>query len=69
MAPIHEVKLFWNDQVHDTFMSIAQAAYQARGGQDPDLPGRGTVSGSRAPTRGSRSMPRASWWCTARPTA
>jgi hypothetical protein len=47
MAEMHEVKLYWNDQVHDTFMSIAQAAYHARGGKDPDLPGRGTVSGSR----------------------
>jgi len=46
MAPMHEVKLLWNNQVHDTFMPIAQAAYQARGGKDPDLPGRGTVSGS-----------------------
>jgi hypothetical protein len=26
---------------------ITQAAYQSRGGQDPDLPGRGTVSGSK----------------------
>jgi hypothetical protein len=47
MAQMHDVKLHWNDQVHDTFTSIAQAAYQARGGKDPDLPGRGTVSGSR----------------------
>jgi hypothetical protein len=47
MARMHEVKLYWNDQLHDTFTSIAQAAYQARGGKDPDLPGRGTVSGSR----------------------
>jgi hypothetical protein len=47
MAEMHEVKLYWNDQIHDTFMSIAQAAYHARGGKDPDLPGRGTVSGSR----------------------
>jgi hypothetical protein len=47
MAEMHEVKLSWNDEIHDTFMSIAQAAYQARGGRDPDLPGRGTVSGSR----------------------
>jgi hypothetical protein len=47
MAQMHEVKLYWKDQVHDTFTSIAQAAYQARGGKDPDLPGRGTVSGSR----------------------
>jgi hypothetical protein len=47
MAQMHEVKLYWNDQVHDTFTSVAQAAYQLRGGKDPDLPGRGTVSGSR----------------------
>jgi hypothetical protein len=47
MAEMHEVKLSWNGQVHDTFTSIAQAAYQSRGGKDPDLPGRGTVSGSR----------------------
>ena len=47
MAQMHEVKLSWNGQTHDTFTSIAQAAYQARGGKDPDLPGRGTISGSR----------------------
>jgi hypothetical protein len=47
VAQMHEVKLFWNGQVHDTFTSVTQAAYQARGGLDPDLPGRGTVSGSR----------------------
>ncbi|HEY0285079.1 MAG TPA: hypothetical protein VGC23_06785, partial [Vicinamibacterales bacterium] len=47
MAAMHEVKLYWNNQVHDTFTSIAQAAYQSRGGKDPDLPGRGTVSGAR----------------------
>jgi hypothetical protein len=46
LAEMHEVKLLWNDRVHDSFMSIAQTAYQARGGQDPDLPGRGAVSGS-----------------------
>ena len=28
-------------------MSIAQAAYQSARRQDPDLPGRGTVSGSK----------------------
>jgi hypothetical protein len=39
--------LFWNGHVHDTFMSIAQPTYQSRGGKDPDLPGRGTVSGSQ----------------------
>ena len=47
MARMHEVKLRWRDAVHDTFMPIAQAAYRSRGGKDPDLPGRGTVSGSR----------------------
>jgi Glucose / Sorbosone dehydrogenase len=53
-APIHEVKILWknpNDtldagrRVFDTMFPIAQAAYQSRGGKDPDLPGRGTVSG------------------------
>jgi hypothetical protein len=47
MADMHEVKLRWNNEMHDTFTSITQAAYQSRGGKDPDLPGRGTVSGSR----------------------
>jgi hypothetical protein len=47
MAEMHEVKLLSNGRVHDTFMSIAEAAYHERGGKDPDLPGRGTVSGSR----------------------
>ena len=46
LATMHEVKLRWNGQVHDTFTSIAQIAYKERGGLDPDLPGRGTVSGS-----------------------
>jgi hypothetical protein len=45
LAEMHEVKLLWNGQVHDSFMPIARAAYQARGGTDPDLPGRGAVSG------------------------
>jgi hypothetical protein len=47
LAELHEVKLFWNGRVHDTFTPITEAAYHARGGKDPDLPGRGTVSGSR----------------------
>ena len=46
LAQMHDVKLYWNNKVHDTFTSIAQEAYRARGGKDPDLPGRGTVSGS-----------------------
>ena len=28
-------------QIYDTIYPIAQAAYQSRGGKDPDLPGRG----------------------------
>ena len=47
LAPMHEVKIRWNDQVYDTFTPIAEATYQARGGKDPDLPGRGAVSGPR----------------------
>ena len=47
LAQMHELKIRWKGQVHDTFMPIAQAAYQARGGKDPDLPGRATVSGAK----------------------
>ncbi len=45
LAPIHEVKILWNKQVYDTMFPIAQAAYHSRGGKDPDLPGRATISG------------------------
>jgi hypothetical protein len=53
-AAMHEVKLRWTDPrnghhhgptVFDTMMPIVRAAYFARGGQLPDLPGRGAVSG------------------------
>ena len=47
LAEMHEVNIRWNDRVHDTFTPIAEATYQARGGTDPDLPGRGAVSGPR----------------------
>jgi hypothetical protein len=47
MAQMHDLKIRWKGQVYDTFMPIAEAAYQARGGKDPDLPGRATVSGSK----------------------
>ena len=47
LAQFHEMKIRWKGQVYDTFMPIAQASYQARGGKDPDLPGRATVSGAR----------------------
>ena len=46
LAPIHEVKISWNGKVYDTMFPIAEQAYQARGGKDPDLPGRATVSGT-----------------------
>jgi len=47
LAQLHEVRIRWNGQLYDTFMPIAEATYQARGGKDPDLPGRATVSGSK----------------------
>ena len=46
MAPLHEVKIMWRGQVYDTMYPITMAAYHERGGKDPDLPGRGTVSGA-----------------------
>ena len=33
-------------KVYESMYPIAMAAYHARGGKDPDLPGRATVSGS-----------------------
>ena len=48
MAPMHDVKILWDTdhKVYDTMFPITEAAYHARGGKDPDLPGRGTVSGA-----------------------
>jgi hypothetical protein len=46
MAPMHAVKILWDKQVYDAMFPITEAAYHARGGKDPDLPGRGTVSGT-----------------------
>jgi hypothetical protein len=54
MAAMHEIALRWDDpndkpdagkQVYPTMFPIAEAAYHFRGGKDPDLPGRATVSG------------------------
>jgi len=45
LARMHEVKIRWNDRVYDTLFPIAESAYHARGGRDPDLPGTATVSG------------------------
>jgi hypothetical protein len=53
-AAIHEVKILWENpyakpasgkQAHDTMWPITEAEYHARGGKDPDLPGRAAVSG------------------------
>lgn len=44
-APMHELKIRWNDRVYDALFPIAEAAYHERGGKDPDLPGTATVSG------------------------
>ena len=46
MAPIHQLWIRWNSALYDTMFPITEAAYHARGGKDPDLPGRGTVSGA-----------------------
>lgn len=45
LAAIHEVQILWDKQVYDTMFPIAEAAYHSRGGKDPDLPGRATISG------------------------
>jgi hypothetical protein len=45
LATKHEVKVLWNNRVYDTMEPIAESTYHARGGKDPDLPGRATVSG------------------------
>ena len=45
VAALHEVKIRWHGKTYDTFTPIAESVYKSRGGQDPDLPGRATVSG------------------------
>jgi hypothetical protein len=54
MAPLHTVKVLWDARVYDTMFPITEAAYHARR-QDPDLPGRGAVSGA------GRSMCASGW--------
>ena len=55
MAERHEIQLRWDDpndtpdagkQIYPSMYPIAMSAYHARGGKDPDLPGRATVSGT-----------------------
>jgi hypothetical protein len=54
LASMHELKIVWDDpndapdagtQTYDTMFPVVTAAYHARGGKDPNLPGRATVSG------------------------
>ena len=60
LAAIHEVKLRWNDptirrtpeKVYDSMFPIVEAAYHARGGKSPQLPGRAElIKGGRADVR------------------
>jgi Glucose / Sorbosone dehydrogenase len=55
MATMHQIEIGWDDprdvpdagrRIYETLFPIVQAAYRWRGGLDPDLPGRATVSGS-----------------------
>ncbi len=55
MAQIHELQVWWDDpadspdrgrQLYPTLAPIVTAAYHARGGRDPDLPGTGAIAGS-----------------------
>ena len=58
---LHEVRLLWNDphdspdagkKVYDSMFPIVEAAYHARGGKNPKLPGRaGARHGGRADVR------------------
>src|SRR3954463_13518291 len=45
MAERREIRISWQKQDYDTMFPIAQAAYHARGGKLPILPGRALVSG------------------------
>jgi hypothetical protein len=54
-APMHEIQLRWDDpndtpdagkKVYESMYPITMSAYHSRGGKDPDLPGRATVSGN-----------------------
>lgn len=53
-AALHEITILWDDpndvpdagkRAYSTMFPIAEAAYHFRGGKDPNLPGRGLVSG------------------------
>jgi hypothetical protein len=44
LARLHELKIRWNGKTYATMFPIVEAAYHARGGKDPNLPGSSTVS-------------------------
>jgi glucose/sorbosone dehydrogenase len=53
LAPMHELQIQWDNtaaeaakQPYPTMFPIVLAAYRARGGKDPDLPGGSVVSGT-----------------------
>jgi hypothetical protein len=60
-APLHEVRLLWNDphdspdagkKIYDSMFPIVEAAYHGRGGKSPKLPGRADlIKGGRADVR------------------
>jgi hypothetical protein len=45
LAEMHEAKISFGGRVYDTMYPVAEAEYHARGGKDPNLPGRALVSG------------------------
>ena len=52
LAAIHEVKVQWKRQMYDSMFPVVEAAYKARGGASPKLPGRtDLVKGGRADVR------------------
>jgi hypothetical protein len=44
LALTHELKLRWNGQVYDSMFRIVETGYGSRGGKNPGLSGRPTVS-------------------------
>ena len=55
LAPVHALKLIWDDaggKTYDSMFPIAEAGYHARGGKNPRLPGNAAVTkGGRADAR------------------
>jgi hypothetical protein len=53
MAKMHEVQIVWDrpgggKEQYSTMAPITEAAYHARGGKEPGLPGRAVISGGRS---------------------